>query len=568
MAAEALRGFPRTIQIALQEGKWDYATRLFNEEKYADDVKNDSWDLIPVIAEHLTEETRCGNNELFKCCVNLLTIISENANPEEAVLQFISEIEEATQETKFVTLLGILHNVIARIPAKKVNSLAWSFNAIHTYLGHLEIPDYGNLQGSEKLLVDNCETSRKIARLYIEVVDFYKNLIDKINKDTDQEVKYVLCKFLVQLLGNPLCYLTMDIYIIAKTDGRLLAEEIVKQCFKIGSDPFKLTEMYFEKHNDELIRPDLLSLANLFYLVYYEGMCFERVPKIYNVTYVFESTLPLLSILLEPQNDILTEKALKLSRSLFSPLEGQNLSYLLLDCKDNSKFCKSLTAVIIHDRSESVRKSALAVFTSYLKCFEVRGVYLVISNLMGILVHSGLIGYMISFYKDILNKEINNNEMNLPQYFKGPKLFALLRKFCNLHEKEKTNLKENSDQIIAVLNLLRYIALRDANNVTKFWDFTQTLEEIYFSPLRTALDLSRAHFELEINNLQKEDVSKPGVELDPSVTVNKIEIPKMSKEEKMGVLRGSLTVFDVISSLLTRVMELIEEKIIIDIVNS
>lgn len=554
MAADALKGFPKTIQTALRDGKTDYATRLFKQDKYLEEVKNNSWDLIPVITEHLTEAVRCTNPELFKCCKHLLTLISESSNSEEALLQFVSEIEEAKENAKFIALLEPLYKVICRIPSKKINSLAWSFNAIQTYLVQCNLPDYENLEGKERLLVDNSEVVSNITRLYMEVIIFYSKFISAFQNDADKDVWYVLRKFLIQLLGTPLCYLNMELVGNIKTDGRVIAEDIVEKVFKTMADPFVLTEMRHEREHDELVKPDTLSTANLFYLIYYERVCLQIVPKIYSSSYIFESSLFLLCSMLKTNNNILSEKALKLAQSVFASAKGNNLSYMLLDCDDHSEFCITLSNVIVYNQSEPIRKMALQILNNYIKAFEIKGVYLIISNLINELTHSGLKGYLITFYKDVLGKEFQHNEEDMSEYFKGSKLFSMLRKFCHLNEKEETNLMENSDQIVSSLNLLRYLALRDKNNTTQFWDFSKTLWDIYLEPLRKGIELSRAHYELEIENINKAQTTEV------SVTVHGKGVARMEKEEKLNVLNSTLTAFDVMHSLLSRVIELLESK--------
>ncbi|XP_076263701.1 glomulin-like isoform X1 [Rhynchophorus ferrugineus] len=557
MASEDINGFPKLLQLALREGRIDYSLSLIADEKYAQNIKNDSWDLIPVITEHFTEENKCNNNELYKCSATLLNIIIDHSNPEEALLQIISEIEESTENAKFFMLLDPLQKLINRISAKKVNSVAWSLNSIQTYLRQLDIPEYTNLEDKERLLIDFEKITTNIVTVYNEVLQFYSPFFNKITEETTHEIRLIFCKFLIQLLGEPLSSLSIHIIEDTKSEARIIAEDIVKKLFHLIEDPFIFSEMILEKKQDELIKPDSRSVAHLFYLIFSQKICVDNIPKVYSTIYIFHTSINLVLTLLGDSDLIVVEKALSLCYDVFFQLNGQVFSFYLLEYNCHNKFCDLLTKIMIYNQLDKIRKKALLVFEMYLKLFEIKGIYLIILNLVSIVEHGGLIGFMITFFKTLMNCEFNKVENNLNTYFKGPKLFNLLARFCLLKEKEETNLIDNSDQIISALNFLRYIALKDKSNVTKIWNFFPVLGETYFTPLRKALELSRAHYELEIKSTNETKLDECG-NVSASVNVSGISLQKMDKDEKLKVLKSSLTIFDVIDSLLSRVVEIIK----------
>lgn len=555
--------FVKNVQESLKQGNTAYALEAFKDNKNSSEIQNNSWDLIPVICAFLTSNYEEKNLDVFKCCKQLIDVIADNSNPEEALLQFIEEIEESTDDTKFLTLLNPVQKIIFRIPRKRVNSLAWCLNAIQTYLNKCEAPEDFHLVGKEKLLLDSNEDTQRIIKLYSELLVFYEKFIDglEIESEDVQQRSKIICRFLVQLLGKPLVFLDMEIFNGIKSKARLIAENLLSKVFKITSDPFLLIEMRFDLENSALIKPNTLGIAVLFYLVYSQEIFIEIVPKVYCPVYFFQSCLHLVTSLLEINHQICVEKGLALATILMQRIKFIKLSYLLLDSEDHCKFCMALSNVIIYNQVELTRKDALNVYQIYINSFELHGFYLLVYNLVSSINHSGLIGFTITQYKDRLSQEFLN-EQNMSLYFKGSKLLKLLRKFCYLHKNEESDLIELSDQIMATLNLLRYLALRDRNNVTEIWEYFGLLDDIYFKPLRKGIDLSRAHYELKIKELKEEANSRSGNKSvsETSVTVGGQRLLGMPIGEKLKVLYSSLTAFDVMDSILSRLVECIEAK--------
>lgn len=559
MATETRSEFVVKVEELLKCDETVEALKVFSDGKNKSEVKNNSWELIPVITTFLTGHYSSHKPVVYNCCENLIKTIAENSNPEEALLQLIEEIEECSDDIKFLSLLKPLHQIILRIPNKRINSLAWGFNSIQSFLNKCELPQKEKLVGKEKMLLDTNNQVLRIINLYNELLLFYK-LVFKLPIDNESnEQKKVICKFLVDLLGYPLVYLDMEIFNNIKSKTRIIAEKIIQDILKINCDPVSLLKLKSNIKNGELIAPHNLSKASLFYLIFHEHICIQQVIKVYDPLYFFHFSLDLVNSLLESDHFILAEKGLKLADSLLLHVGHLELPYLILDSPHHSHFCKNLAKVIVFNDLEYLRKSALRIYKKYLISFENHGFYLLIYNLMLTLNHSGLIGYTITLYKDNLVSELSKNQSYLSTYFKGQKLMMLLEKFCFLHKNEETDLIEISDQIIASLNLLRFLAIRDKENVTEIWDHFKILEKTYFKYLRLGLDLARAHYELKIKEIKEEPRDKNKLTAEVSLMVAGQNLNEMSKSEKLKVLESSLTVFDMIESLLTRLLECIEQ---------
>jgi hypothetical protein len=78
----------------------------------------------------------------------------------------------------------------------------------------------------------------------------------------------------------------------------------------------------------------------------------------------------------------------------------------------------------------------------------------------------------------------------------------LIVSVCSLKQGVTTDICEHSNKIIAGLNLLRFLLLRDGhNNESGILELVSRMEDVLLEPLRKALDLSKAHYELKLKEL-------------------------------------------------------------------
>lgn len=559
MAQETRSDFVVKLEGLLKSDDTPEALKVFSDSKNVSEIKNNSWELIPVITTFLTSYYEANKKEVFECCEKLINTVAENSNPEEALLQLIEEIEECTDDIKFLTLIKPLQTIILRIPKKRINSLAWGFNSIQSFLSRCDVPQNEKLVGKQKLLLDKNDRVLRIVNLYNELYFLYEKFISQLPNEPEEldEQKLLICKFLIELLGTPLIYMDMEIFNDVKSKARLITEKVVPNILKMNRDPVSLFKLSSEMKNGEIFTPNIMSTASLFYLIYHEHICVKQIPKVYNALYLFHHSLRLVNTLLDSDHYIVIEKGLKLSVSLLEHVKYVKLPYLMLDSEYHSHFVKALAKIVVYNDVDILRKLALQIYKDYLTRFETKGFYLLVYNLMCTLNHSGLIGFTITLYKDNLLTEFSKNT-GLSEYFKGEKLTTLLKKFCFLHKNEETDLIEVSDQIIASLNLLRFLALRDKANLTEIWDYFKILEKTFLDPLRKGIDLSRAHYELKVKEVKEDIDVKPLDNTEISIVVAGQNLNELTKSEKLSVLQSSLTVFDMLESLLTRLLECIE----------
>jgi hypothetical protein len=135
-------------------------------------------------------------------------------------------------------------------------------------------------------------------------------------------------------------------------------------------------------------------------------------------------------------------------------------------------------------------------------------------------------------------------------------------KIFKLDNSVECDLMKNSNKITSTLNLLRFILMRNNFNKTNIINFIIN-QSNYLKDIEKAVQLSKAHYELEIKNIKNNNDAK----LDKNVEF-KIESIKngdefdtnkeLSYEQKLDAMNISWNTIDMIESLRVRCVELIE----------
>ena len=170
--------------------------------------------------------------------------------------------------------------------------------------------------------------------------------------------------------------------------------------------------------------------------------------------------------------------------------------------------------------------------------------------------HSGLIGHAIGILK---NKLINNLKNNYqPEEFSDPNLQILIKRFCQLSNGAETDLLEVSDEIMASLNFLICMLIRDKENVLKIWNIIEDLENNFLKPLDKGLSMSRAHYKLKLD--ESKNQSKNSAKSDVTLMVGGQPLPDMSKEQMNSVIQSALNTFDMMECVLCQLNDVISQN--------
>uniref|UniRef100_A0A669QWZ3 Glomulin, FKBP associated protein n=1 Tax=Phasianus colchicus TaxID=9054 RepID=A0A669QWZ3_PHACC len=210
---------------------------------------------------------------------------------------------------------------------------------------------------------------------------------------------------------------------------------------------------------------------------------------------------------------------------------------------------------------EHLRKKSLSILQLFIDKFEAEGKYTLFRCLLKTSNHAGVEGYIIKNIKDQIHLSLMKAHDNI--WFTGHHLISLLDLVLLLPEGAETDLLQNSDRIMASLNLLRYLVIKDceSDNQTGVWTALAKIEKNFLKPLHVGLNMSKAHYEAEIKNKKENGREAHSSNTICSLTVSGEKMPAMTTEMQLQVLHSALFTFDLIESVLARVEELIEVKV-------
>uniref|UniRef100_A0A0B7AJE7 Glomulin n=1 Tax=Arion vulgaris TaxID=1028688 RepID=A0A0B7AJE7_9EUPU len=320
-----------------------------------------------------------------------------------------------------------------------------------------------------------------------------------------------------------------------------------------------------------------LAKACLAYLIYVEHLGMHKLPAVYRHDYILDANLEIISILLKNFNYPINYKGLLLCKVLTDLVPRNIISVYYLDNPNYMTVINDLIHVMIKCPVKDHRTLATQIFPSLIGRFVVAGRYQIYQSILISSDHSGLKGYLITLLKNDINDNIKHvksqgvseiqdetskdTTKSLSEYFSGKKFEKLLKLALVLQEKETTDMLENSNQIISALNLLRFLILADPPNLnmTGFWDFLPVIDKDFLSPLRRGLDLSKAHYVLELDMMKggNRDVRK---DTEMSVAVEGMTLPMLEEKEKIDLLEKAVNTHHVMLSLLARVSELVDQQ--------
>lgn len=302
------------------------------------------------------------------------------------------------------------------------------------------------------------------------------------------------------------------------------------------------------------------TVACLSYLLFVHHIGMDAFPFVFGPTFVLKSNMEHIDFLLKRTEESVSSKGLELLEHSLLRVDNESLHEDLLDIKAVGQVLQDLVKVMTLCPIEHLRKKSLAMLQLVIDKFCVEGKYKLFRCLLKTSNHSGLEGYIIQNIKNQIDLALKADTQN--RWFLGTRLTALLHMVLLLPEGAETDLLQNSDRIMASLNLLRYLVIKDDEfiNETGVWTELQKIELRFLRPLHTGLNMSRAHYEAEIKNTIDKKKG-PHSKTVYSVSAGGTKLPDMTPEMQLQVLQSALFTFDLMESVLARVEELIEVKL-------
>nr|XP_004026178.2 glomulin isoform X4 [Gorilla gorilla gorilla] len=535
-------------QKCIEEGHTDKLLEIIQNEKNKVIIKNMGWNLVgPVVRCLLCKDKEDSKRKVYFLIFDLLVKL---CNPKELLLGLLELIEEPSGKQisqSILLLLQPLQTVIQKLH-NKAYSIGLALSTLWNQLSLLPVPySKEQIQMDDYGLCQCCKALIEFTKPFVEEV-----IDNKENSLENEKLKDELLKFCFKSLKCPL--LTAQFLEQSEEGGndpfRYFASEIIgflsaighpfpKMIFNHGRKKRTWNYLEFEEEEHKQLADSMASLA---YLVFVQGIHIDQLPMVLSPLYLLQFNMGHIEVFLQRTEESVISKGLELLENSLLRIEDNSLLYQYLEIK-------SFLTV-------PQRKKSLAMLQLYINKLDSQGKYTLFRCLLNTSNHSGVEAFIIQNIKNQIDMSLKRTRNN--KWFTGPQLISLLDLVLFLPEGAETDLLQNSDRIMASLNLLRYLVIKDNenDNQTGLWTELGNIENNFLKPLHIGLNMSKAHYEAEIKNSQEAQKSKDLC----SITVGGEEIPNMPPEMQLKVLHSALFTFDLIESVLARVEELIEIK--------
>ncbi|XP_051868825.1 glomulin, FKBP associated protein a [Pristis pectinata] len=578
------RGLPETefkdedhsiFQLAacqcLEEGHAAELLKILQDEQNKDFFICMGWNLVgPVVNCTLKDEQQIEDREIY---LKILDHVVEISNPKELLLGLLEKIEDSFGKNISKTILLLLQplqTVLLKMKHKKAYSVGLALATIQSQLSKLPVPINDE---------QHKQDAYELCKCYMAVSSFVKPFLDEVTQTTNSkrnpsynELKEELLKFFMKCLEYPLLTAQLQPLTEEIEDNslRVFAAEIVVFLVAIGESLPALMVHQLLKSRKKLQEIDPLqedikyptnSLASLAYLLFVQQIGIDQFPAVYSPAYLLQFNLEYISALISRTEESILSKGLELYECCLLKIEDNHLSHKYLEIKNILGVPQDLVKVMTLCPFEHVRKWSLKIFQQNIDKFDSEGKYKLFRCLWKTTHHAGVQGYIIQNIKNQIDLALKTSNGN--GWFSGPQLIPLLHLVLSLPEGAETDLLQNSDRIMESLNLLRYLVIRDNEweNRTGLWTDLFWIEN-FLKPLRTGLNMSKAHYEAEIRNKRENQKIKdtPDHETQCSLTVGGKKLPKMTNAMQLEVLQSAIYTFDVMESVQARIEELMELK--------
>lgn len=535
----------------------------------------------------------------FEACQRCMSYIVKRGNPKEIVIAILEQMDTFKDDEKFKALLEFLQIVLLKLPSKRTESLEVALETIHAHI--LELPDPADhqLEKDERKLLELDRDVRRITDVILAYLEFLQPFVTEVslkNSHSDwqsnQKQVDILLERLLSMIDHPLMFLDLvfrskSMEEREKTYGRVCIERLVEQItelcpdmFKLlqnGSSPKKKKSKKTEPIDQDLDTIDLrdaksndfeppeegeivskYSYACLAYLVFYEHLAIDSIPFVHTHPHVLQACLPFVLLLLKADHSLVKFKGVYLLQSLMGNIPVMTLTLYDLDNEKFKQVVNAMLDIMIQNPVKELRQECVQLYSIFINMFSLPGRYKLYEMVINTCPHAGVVGYTVQLLKDQVDYVLKNKVED--ENFVGAKLYKLLKIVAVIEEGATQDILQISDRVIALLNFLRYLLLRDppGENVTRIWDFVGDIEKHFFEPLRLALDLSKGHYQLDLEDLKDGQKRGKGNNVDLGLTVGGVTMPRVPVNQQIQIVESAINTFDVIDSILSRINEIID----------
>ncbi|XP_041481407.1 glomulin-like [Lytechinus variegatus] len=571
---------------------------ILQNDHYKELVESVAWDLFPIITPHVTDTET--NNEVYNNSAQMLNTLAEIGKPKEMILGYLEQLDRFLDDGSYRTLLRPLSTVLMRFGLTKSYHLNQSFLLLYAHLQTIKFPSTQGLDEKQRRLLLEDPDVLRLGRSTIAVLEFlapfifqveemlYGNAreLSELERTEVENSKIEIAKLLIKILDYPLARTDLAWKATEedsdvprhKSDFRLCAEQVMTYLSRLQFS-FNQLLCYGRDFNlpvapsteaDDLLEDDqgpgditglpALGLGCFVYLVQVEEMEDDRLPAVYSCDHLLQLTNMYIAALLRKAEEEPVFKGLSLLSLLVEGIEDGGLHHRILDNTFYEDLPQMLSVVMVMSPLNIVRQEALKVFPVYIRKFDWKGRYRLLQLLLKNTVHSGVCGMVIGMVKDYVHHTLQHHDND---WFVGHRLGDLFSLIFSLPNGAESDMLELSDKVMAALNCLRFLLLRDSASVneTGIWSHIPHIERGFIDPLHTGINLSIAHYQTRMTALMDEHKArgknKSGPVPSGSLTVAGHQLPVMPPSQQMHVMKSACFTYELMQSIVGRVRDIL-----------
>lgn len=508
----------------VKEGNCENLREVFSDRSARSLLDECYWDLIPELCELFSE-----NDENVSFCIEycLLIIVEEVSSPKDLLIVLMEQFDKFISDFRFRTLLRPISKCIDYLPSKKGFSLGMVLNILYAHIKSMTLSE------------NTCDLNRIYDRIdmALEFIHPFARQISLVDpsksnyrKNNEKQVDEILL-FIIKVLSYPL--LLMD-YVssneILKTIylklGRildcctidvlvtisLLEEE--NRCITYKKDELiSLRSNSDETENIEKVDTDLLDvdeeLPEMGICMIPFLMTIEEyrlpIPSLYKADTTTGFLLSVSLNLLKDDREVVIKKGISIAIQLFSSLHEEAISFIKLQRITNT--LDAIYNILLKVPNIDVRRYASKVLPLLLKALSDEGKYVYFMKTITH-NHQAVKGYSIILLKNTLQEILNFNKES--KFFRGKYLGRLIDYIYKFNVEQ--DILDNSEFLLDALSFLRYLLSVDKRYETYIKEKTNDIEKNFLKPLKSSIDLAKAHYELDIKNQGNNEEDKQKTE--------------------------------------------------------
>ncbi|XP_028817072.1 glomulin, FKBP associated protein a [Denticeps clupeoides] len=537
----------------IQQGEWAQLLSMIADEENKNIVRCMGWNLLAPLVQVLQKK----EDKNLSQCFAILTHLLEICHPKELLVGLLEQVEEAHTDAIADTVLLLLQplkTVLLKLGEKKASSVGMTLSALLNQVSRLPVPC-----GREQELVD----AHGVCRCCSGLLTFLQPFVEEAAKNNVanaciEELRAEILKFCMKSLRQPL----LDVQLASpdtldNSPLREFALEVVAILSHIGESFTDLLSHNLLKKRgvsdflEEEVRFPKDSLASLAYLLFVQHMAFENVPAVLSPIFLLQCNMEHVQLLLSRTEETHLQKGLDLYEKSLERVEDGSLPVDLLELNTFFSVPQNLVKVMTMCPFQHLRTKGFQVFQMSINRFCTEAKYKFFICMLKTSHHSGVEGVIIKNIKNQIHFSSKTGDEN--EWFQGKQFLSLLRLVLCLPQGPETDLLQYLDRIMETLNLVRYLLIRDKDRENGMWTEISEIKEKFIMPLRVGLNMSKAHYEVELNNFKENK--------ETTVTVSNKKLQDVTTEvTQVEVFHAALTMFDMMESVLVRIEELIEAK--------